>query len=223
MGIEGRNHNFLDMTGKRFGRLTVVEYVGNTREGRAEWRCVCDCGKTIVAHGKNIRRGNTKSCGCLKLEKSTKRIVDLNTTHGMAHSRLHRIWHNMRVRCACPSFVGWEYYGGKGITVCGEWQTFEPFYKWAMENGYSDDLTIDRIDSDKGYSPDNCRWATTHEQALNKKATRFITFMGKTQCMADWSKEYGMGKGWLNGLTDEEAVAKLERKYNEMQAKGSIT
>ena len=223
MGTKGRNHNFLDMTGKRYGRLTAVEYVGNSREGKAEWRCVCDCGKTIVAIGKNIRNGNTKSCGCLKLEKSTKRIVDLNTTHGMAHSRLHKIWQSMRARCACPSSVSWKYYGGKGITVCDGWQTFEPFYKWAMENGYSDDLTIDRIDSGKGYSPDNCRWATAHEQALNKKTTRFITFMGKTQCMSDWSKGYGMGKGWLNRLTDEEAVAKLERKYNEMQAKGSIT
>ena len=163
-----------DLVGQRFGRLTAVEFVGVAKNG-ARWKCVCDCGLTVIATSGNLRNGNTKSCGCLRREM-VRSLGQSNKAHGESHdnrTRLYTIWCGMRQRCNNPNREAYKLYGGKGVKVCDEWNDYPAFKEWAESHGYADDLSIDRIDPSKGYSPDNCRWITQSENTAraNKNHT----------------------------------------------------
>lgn len=158
------NKNLIDLTGQRFGRLEVLKYNGNSR-----WECKCDCGKIVYPKGGNLRKGYIHSCGCLRKEVTG----DNHRTHGEARTRLYRIWKAMRKRCNNPNDSCYYLYGGRGITVCEEWSQYEPFKLWALNNGYSEELSIDRIEPNGNYEPANCRWATAKEQVINRREECF--------------------------------------------------
>lgn len=203
--------NFKDIAGERFGRLVAIECIGVDNEKRALWRCRCDCGRETIVQGKSLRSGNTKSCGCLNLDLATSRIVALNTTHGQSHSVLFGRWGNMLCRCYNSHSVNYKDYGARGIKVCDEWHDFATFYKWAMEHGYSESLTIDRIDPNGNYEPSNCRFATKRQQAENRRSSRIIEYAGEALCLSAWARKFGMHPSNLHGLSDEEALIKIER------------
>ena len=142
--------------------------------------CKCKCGTEKDVLMSNVTQGKSVSCGCHRSE--------LNSRHNMCNKRLYHIWENMIQRCTNKNHGSYKGYGGRGITVCDEWRDFCAFYQWAMSAGYSDDLSIDRIDVDKGYSPDNCRWATTSQQANNKRSSHFLEWDNKRMTVTQWAE-----------------------------------
>lgn len=179
----------IDMIGKKIGRLTVVERAENTKQGTTQWKCICECGNEVVILGSNLRQGRTKSCGCYQKECAKKRI----TTHGETKTRLFTVWQKIKDRCYNENHKSYKDYGGRGISMCDSWKdSFEAFRDWAIENGYSDDLTIDRIDVDGNYEPSNCRWVTQKEQQNNRTNNHLLTYNGETKTMAQWADEVGL-------------------------------
>lgn len=153
--------NMIDLTGQKFGKWTVNNYVG-----RSMWECVCDCGTVAKVESYSLRSGNSRSCGCLTKEIASK----THKKHGYTRTRLYRIYYKMKERCYRPSNDNYKYYGGLGVTICKEWlNDFKTFAEWALNNGYSENLTIDRIDCGGNYEPSNCRWITIQEQQKNRR------------------------------------------------------
>lgn len=178
-----------DLTGQKFNMLTVKSFAF-IRDSHAYWNCICDCGKESVVCASRLLRGTTKSCGCLGPLLSSKRSA---TKEGFSKTKLHRIYTGMKTRCCNSNSKDYPRYGGRGISICQEWLDDSlKFRDWALSNGYKDDLTIDRIDVNKGYSPDNCRWVSAKKQANNRRNCLFITFEGKTMSASEWCEL----KGW---------------------------
>lgn len=188
----------VDMIGKRFGRLVVIEQTDYVQPGRPRWLCRCDCGNEVAVGGLQLRHGDTKSCGCAKKERALALAND-HITHGQSKSRLYRIWFNMKCRCHKVSAPDFPRYGGRGINVCDEWRNgFQPFYEWAMANGYQDDRSIDRIDNNGNYCPENCRWVNTKCQNNNTRRNHYVTFNGETLTIGQWSERCGINKNTLH-------------------------
>lgn len=159
------------------------------------WRCKCDCGNETIVPSSRLTSGNTKSCGC-----GSSRY--LRKTHGKSETRLYRVWRGVKSRCYNPNSTGYEYYGGRGVTVCDEWlgeNGFENFYKWSYLNGYNENAekyicTLDRIDVNGNYEPSNCRWVSMKEQDNNKRTNKYIEFNGEKKTLSQWCDEFGVNK-----------------------------
>ena len=190
------NGRFIDMTGSTFGQWTVLDYAG-----RSKWLCRCSCGRTAVVVGATLRNGTSTKCmSCARAESN--RVTKLGNknaaTHGRSKTRLYRIWSGIISRCGNPNDTGYEHYGGRGICICPEWrQDYLAFERWAIASGYGDHLSIDRIDVDGNYEPNNCRWATEKEQGNNKTTNRFLEFDGCRKTVTQWAETTGIPRGVL--------------------------
>lgn len=177
-----------DLVGTRFGRLLVLEEAQKTN-GRKSFKCQCECGNTMITLRQSLVSGNTKSCGCLLKEKTRGRF----TTHGQSRTRLYSIYRGMLNRCYKHKTKRYERYGGRGIRVCNEWvNDFKAFYRWAMVNGYRNDLTIDRIDVNGDYAPGNCRWSNVKMQQNNLSTNKIISYMDQKKTLARWCQELNL-------------------------------
>lgn len=199
----------IDIAGEKYGRLTAIRFNKINSHNDSEWLFKCDCGKEHAAPAYAVKNGKIRSCGCLKLEMS----VSANTKHGLHETRLYRTWCDMRRRCSDQNRPDWANYGGRGITVCDEWQKdFQQFYDWAMAHGYADGLLIERKNNDRGYCPENCEWVTKRQQNNNTRANHKITAFGRTQNLQQWADESGIGHATILfrlklGWTPEKAVS----------------
>lgn len=204
----------LDLVGQRFGLLVVIEEAGRDKHGNVLWLCRCDCGDEVIVKCGHLRQGHTTSCGCR------------STTHGMSKTRLYRVWVDILVRtgiwkCSSENFK--RNYGERGIEVCAEWLSFENFRDWALTHGYQDDLEIDRIDNNKGYYPENCRWVSRKENVNNRRCTlrlsdgtslaMFCTKVGIQTCKN--------GEGTKQYRRIREAYSRRHKAHPELLAKAN--
>lgn len=182
-----------NLNGKRFGKLVVIgeadDYIQPNGRRRSRVSCLCDCGNTIDVLRENVVSGKTKSCGCYRRTVSS----NARKSHGDSESLLYGVWLSMKRRCDNENVPHYEDYGKRGITVCDEWQhSYESFRDWAMQNGYHEGLSIDRINNDMGYSPTNCRWADSKTQANNRRSNRKLTYNGETHNVTEWAELLGI-------------------------------
>lgn len=209
----------IDLTGQRFGRLTVIERAENKGEQTA-WRCKCDCGKIVDVRGGNLKSGHTTSCGCYWSEVVPQINHELNYRHGLTQTKLNRAWANMRYRCNNPNCKSYKNYGGRGISICEEWDVFENFMEWSLKNGFCEGASLDRIDNNGNYEPSNCRWVSMKTQGNNRRTNHFVTYKGETHTIKEWSEITGikwstikerLKKGW----TTEDALTKPIQQKNK--------
>lgn len=194
----------INMIGFKSGRLIVIDQA-ESKYGQSMWLCKCTCGNTCTYTGGSLRAGKVKSCGCLY--KEVRQSIAYNSIakekHGASRSRLYYMWCSMKNRCYVKSSPSYEHYGARGITVCDEWRTdFMAFQSWSFANGYDQDAkrgecTLDRIDGDKGYSPDNCRWVSMQVQSNNRHNTCVMTFGKETHTTSEWAKISGVPRGTI--------------------------
>lgn len=206
----------IDLTGQRFGRLKVIKRAKRKKNRQVMWICKCDCGNIKEIVGVSLRNGDTRSCGCYRRECELKNLSQnwgkALITHGLSKTKLYRVYTDMKNRCNNTKCKAYKDYGQRGIKVCDEWQEdFMSFYNWAIKSGYKDELSIDRIDNNKGYSPDNCRWATKRQQANNTRLTKKVTILGETKTFYEFEKQYGipaqlMHSRYNKGFRDDKVV-----------------
>lgn len=183
----------IDLIGQEFGKLVVVSAWGRDDDGGVTWICLCACGEYAVVRGSLLRKDETKSCGCWLRERL---IIHGQTKEGNISS-VYGIWVSMKQRCNNPKDKGFKNYGGRGIKVCKRWGKFANFFSDMGEKPKN--LSIERIDNSKGYSPDNCKWATRTAQARNSRQNHTIEYQGKTMCISEWAEELGVNCSTLRG------------------------
>lgn len=212
-----------DLTGKRFGRLLVIKRVGTNPKNRQYiWLCKCDCGNYKEALTSYLTTGDTSSCGCYRKECELKNLSEFwgkIKTHGLSKTRIYAIWADMKDRCYNSKNRAYKHYGNRGIIVFEDWKNdFMAFYNWSMSNGYTDKLTIDRIDVNGNYEPNNCRWVTQKEQANNKRNSREITLFGETKTVYEFEKIYKVKalllyNRYKKGYSDKDVIYKGDFRY----------
>lgn len=180
-----------DLTGQKFGKLTALYKLHNINKQGAYWLCVCECGNITEVRGNHLSNGNIKSCGCYRKE--------VNTIHCKAGTRLYNVYLSMKDRCYNKNDRAYTSYGGRGIVVCQEWlDDFMNFYNWAMDNNYKEGLSIDRIDNNGNYEPNNCQWATRTQQQRNRRNNKNYTINGETHCLAEWCEILNLRYGTVH-------------------------
>lgn len=178
------SRKFKDISGQKFSRLTALYRLHNIK-GCTKWLCVCDCGRLTEVTINHLQIGHTKSCGCL--------LNHDKSTHNLSYTRIYKIYINMKQRCYNKNHNYYRDYGARGIAVCDEWKDdFMSFYDWSMANGYKDNLTIDRINVDGNYEPNNCRWISNKQQQRNKRNTKYVTYKGVTKPLKEWCEILGI-------------------------------
>lgn len=183
--------NALDLTGQVFGRLTALAPTSRRSGGSVVWRCRCSCGREAMI-GSTTLKSHTRSCGCWQREQAQKQM----RTHGQSRTPEFDVWHSMWQRCRNHRARRWHHYGGRGITVCERWQTFESFLA-DMGPRPSPELSLHRIDNNRGYEPGNCVWATLKEQARKKQNNRLLTLNGHTMCLAEWAEHLAVKRNTI--------------------------
>ncbi|MDX8367895.1 hypothetical protein [Cytobacillus sp. IB215665] len=202
----------MSLEGHRFGRWVLIERVNHPKYKM--WHCKCDCGNEKDVNENNLKRGKSISCGCHRKEKLHK----LKSVHNCEPRKLYNVWLAMRRRCYLETTRGYEHYGGRGIEVSEVWRhDFEAFRDWSLSNGYKEGLSIDRIDNDGNYSPENCRWVDRKTQNNNKRNVRKIEIKGATKTLAEWAQISGIKHNTLTsrlayGWTNEELLTETEGK-----------
>lgn len=210
-----------DLTGQRFNRLSVIERDLTPQKGRkrAKWLCKCDCGKIISAVSTDLLRGHTQSCGCYQKSQASKSLTEIKRKSPRFHkskTKAYRIWHGMMRRCNNPATKFYSYYGGRGIKVCERWHDYDAFIEDMGEPGLQD--TLDRIDPDGNYCPENCRWATMQEQNNNRRSTHFICYNDHTYSCKQFANEFGLSYYYVcglykRGLTGDKILQMLKGGY----------
>ena len=217
---------FDDLTGKRFGKLVVLErvedHISSGGYRYPKWKCVCDCGNEVDVISKRLKSNTTKSCGCYRREVAS--LLE-HETHGDSanpeYKNLYNVWRGMRRRCTTPTHKSYHHYGGRGIVICKEWDEYENFKVWALNNGYRSGLSIDRINVDGDYEPSNCRWVTQKEQNNNRRNNHYVTYQGRTQTATEWAEELGIESGEflreLNRFNDDisKVIEYDVKRYNQ--------
>jgi len=176
---------FIDLTGKKFGKLTAIS-IDHKNGTRVYWNCICDCGGKRIVSNDHLRRGDTTDCGC------ERKHIPHRWKHNMSNTRIYTIWALMKARCSNPKRKEYHRYGGRNIKVCNEWLDSAKFIEWSINNGYSDELTLDRIDNNGDYCPENCRWVSRKVQSNNRKCNRNITHDGVTKSITQWANDNNM-------------------------------
>lgn len=208
-----------DLTGLVFGRLTAIKLNHRDNNSNSFWLCKCICGNKSVVRIGDLTSGNTTSCGCYRTERSNEALIKRSITHGETGTRLYNIWRSMKQRCNYKKHIGYERYGGRGIGICDEWNnSYESFKDWAMFSGYEDNLTIDRINNDGNYEPNNCRWVDHRSQANNRRYNKKLSYKGEVLTISEWAEKLGVNKSTLSmrlrsGWSVEDTLEKTVRKY----------
>lgn len=208
-----------DLTGQKFGRLEAVR-LSEKRSGRKTyWECKCECGNPKTIRTDSLKNGLIRSCGCLKKEQDEKNLDHKRWTHRESGDRLYSVWNGMHRRCYNPQDSKYGSYGGRGINVCDDWHDVKKFKDWALNNGYQEDLSIERIDVNGNYEPTNCTWIPISEQAWNKRNTILIKHQGETKCLSEWCKLLELSEGTIRSRYERgETPPKLFRPVGSEHA-----
>lgn len=196
----------INMKGKKCGRLKVIKRVKNDKYGSAKWKCKCECGNVVNVLGQALRSGHTKSCGCLQKDKVAKREYK----HGYAGTKIYNVWYSMKARCTKKKKQSYKNYGGRGIDYCEEWEDPENFINWALNNGYEEGLTLERIDVNGNYTPDNCTFVTRAEQNRNTTRNIIVNINNKKMTLAELARKLDLSRGTLYRWYHKENLKDLE-------------